>query len=83
MTEAKEKEFIDAVEEFFNEEDTSVGLYSVGKVDAELVSKFEDSFEGIKVLTYTNSELEIKLGEDMYKVSVSQAYDKWKVTKYR
>jgi mRNA-degrading endonuclease HigB of HigAB toxin-antitoxin module len=81
MSMMNEKELVEEVESFFNEEDREVGLYATGVIDKMVIDEFKEAFSGIEIISYTNSELEFGVGEDNYKVVSSTAYDQWKVYK--
>ncbi|QJX80247.1 hypothetical protein [Priestia megaterium] len=76
-----EKELVEEVEGFFNEEDRSVGVVAVGVIDRIVIEEFKEAFNGIEVISYTKSELEFEVGGNNYKLASSTAYDQWRVYK--
>ncbi|MED4285086.1 hypothetical protein P4679_24510 [Priestia megaterium] len=76
-----EKELVEEVESFFNEEDREVGLYAIGVIDKVVIDEFKEAFTGIEIISYITSELEFGVGNDNYKVVSSAVYDQWKVYK--
>lgn len=76
-----EKELVEEVEGFFNEEDRSVGAAAVGVIDKVVIEEFKEAFNGIEVISYTKSELEFEVGGNNYKLALSTAYDYWKIYK--
>ncbi|MDU9694103.1 hypothetical protein WKH56_08075 [Priestia sp. SB1] len=76
-----EKELVEEVENFFNEEDREVGFFAVGVIDKIVIDEFKEAFCGIEVISYTKSDLEFKVGNDSYMLASSTAYDRWRVYK--
>ena len=70
-----EQELNEAVHEFFNEEDFSVGLYAVGKIDSYVIEEFKEAFEGVEIASYSDQELIFKLDNSSYKVELKNHYD--------
>lgn len=67
------------VQEFFNEEDTSVGIYAVGRIDKDIAEEFADAFEGVEIVSWDKYELEFKIENDTYKVVLSESYGRWQM----
>lgn len=69
------------VEEFFNESDSSVGVYPVGAINKEVVREFEDTFQGIQIVSYGEEEMEFDLEQSRYKLILSRSYERWQLLK--
>lgn len=76
-----EQQLTEEVEEFFNEEDASVGIYAVYQIDATVVEEFKEAFEGVEVVSYGTEELEFKLDGSTYQVALSKSYECWRMSK--
>ncbi len=72
-----ERELAEGIEEFFNEEDRSVGLYSVGWIDKNVVAAFKEAFEGVEIEYYYPDRMEFRLDDTLYKVAIYM--DGWKL----
>lgn len=78
----KEMELAAEVEEFFNESDASVGIYPVGVINKEVVEEFENAFQGIKIVSYGEEEVEFEVEEgSRYKLILSRSYERWQLLK--
>lgn len=77
-----EDELIENVEEYFNEEDLSVGIYGIYTIDKELVNHFIEGFEltDNDIISFDISELIFLVNNTKYIVYGNPDYgDFWKV----
>lgn len=72
-----EKQLVEDVDDFFNEEDTSVGIYAIEKVTQEVVNEFVEAFEDITVISYDDNELEFRIDGSTFKIAFSISYERW------
>lgn len=79
------------IENYLNEQDLSVGLYSLSNFDQESVEDFKQAFEGLEVIKWNKECLYFSLNkpfkhQDLYKVSFVEKYNNsgigggWKVS---
>lgn len=74
-----EQQLTEDVEAFFNEEDTSVGMYAVGKMDKMVVSQFKEVFEGVHVVQFSEEQMEFEIDGTAYRVHLSEKHECWKL----
>ena len=65
------------LENWFNEEDSSVGLYATGIIDEVVITEFKEYFEDVEVISYDDEELVIKLEDTTYSVKLDVEWGKW------
>jgi hypothetical protein len=82
MTITNEQLLAEEVENFFNEEDTSVGIYAIGMINNTVVKEFVEAFEGAVVTSFEREEMEFKFEGSTYKVILSPTKEQWVLTKY-
>lgn len=78
-----EKILSEEVQEFFNEEDHSVGLYAVSKIDSNVIEEFKEAFEGVEIISFDDEALLFKLYHSTYSVRLKHHYDNSEWILYR
>lgn len=73
------KDLVDGINEFFNFEDRSVGIYAVEKIDEERIQEFKDVFLGAEILAHSAVDMKFKFDDTIYLVLISPSDGQWRL----